>query len=177
MKKITSLVLIFVFAISCLFGFTSCDPTANVLDTDELLTNTVKIELVNYKNDNLKIILNLDGNNKPTFDFNKVTLIATLDDSKIEDVVNCIGNYDFLYFSRTYNEPIGKTLVLYQKNGDMLVLYGCIYTNSKGSTVFPGACIIFDKDGNYVEYIGDFGYAGMDTIVHRYFPDTFDSVL
>lgn len=169
MKKATALVLVLVCVLPCLLVFTSCDPGEGSLNTDELLANTVKIELVNYENEDPKIIFNLDGKEKPKFDFNRVTPIATLDDSKIGDVINDLGKYGYLYWSRTHNEPIGKTLILYQSNGDMFVFYGCIYEDEKGKTSYPGACVVFDKDGEYIEYIGDFGYAGMDAIISEYF--------
>ena len=169
MKKTTALFLILVCILTCLPVLTGCDPLSNRLNVDELLANTVKIELVNYENSNPKLIHNLDGKEKPKFDFNKVTPIATLDDSKIEDVVNDLGEYAYLYWGRTWNEPIEKTLILYQSNGDILVFYGCIYTDEKGDTYYPDACIMFDKDGKYIEYIGDFGYAGMDAIISEYF--------
>ena len=175
MKKATALFLALVCALTCLLVFTGCDPGTGSLNTDELLANTVKIELVNYENEDPKIIFNLDGKEKPKFDFKKVTPIATLDDSKIGDVINYLGKHEYLYWSRTYNEPIGKTLILYQSNGDMLVFYGCIYEDGKGKTSYPGACIMFDKDGKYIEYIGDFGYAGMEEVISKYFPSTIES--
>ena len=176
MKKLTALILTVVFLVACLFVLIGCDPVQYKLDVNELLSNTVKIELVYYKNENPELYqLNKWQKKRPTFDFNKVTPIATLDDSKIEDVVNLLGECRYTYWNRTWNEPIGKTLILYQKNGDMLILYGCTYTNKKGKTSYPGACIKFDKDGNYIKYIGDFGYAGMDTIEQRYFPEIAES--
>ena len=175
MKKLTLLALIIVCVFTCLFSFVSCDPATIRLDTDELLANTVKIELVNYENEEPKLIQNLDGKKKPSFDFNKVTLIETLDDSKIEDVIKDLGNYGYLYGGRTLNEPIDKTLILYQSNGDMLVFFGCIYTNERGSTYYHDGCIMFDKNGKYIEYIGDFGYAGMEEIISKYFPSTIES--
>ena len=175
MKKATALFLVLVCALTCMLVFTGCDPTTSILDTDELLANTVKIELVNYKNENPELIFNLDGKKKPTLDFNKITLIATLEESKIQNVVKDLGDYGYLYWDRTWNEPIGKTLILYQSNGDMLVLYGCIYEDGKGKTSYPSACIMFDKDGKYIEYIGDFGYAGMEEVISKYFPSTIES--
>ncbi len=175
MKKLASLVLVLVCVFACLFGLTSCDPGRNVLNIDELLANTVKIELVNYENNNPNFIRNLNGKKKPTFDFNKATLIATLDDSKIEDVVKDLENTAYLYYNRALNEPIGKTLILYQSNGDMLVFYDCIYTNEKGSTYYYDGCIMFDKDGKYIEYIGDFANFGLDAIIPKYFAATTDS--
>lgn len=170
MKKLISLFLSLVCVLACLFSFVGCDPAVISLDTDELLANTVKVELVDYENDNYKLIHNLDGEKKPIFDFSKTTLIATLDDSKIEDVITDLGHYGYLYWGRTGNEPIGKTLILYQSNGDMVVFYGCIHKNKRGITSYPGACVVFDKDGKYIKYIGDFGYAGMNNIVSKYFP-------
>ena len=169
MKKIVVLILVLVGVLTCLLVFTGCDPAMHTLDTDKLLANTVKVELVEYKNENPKLIQNLNGKNKPTFDFNKVTPIATLDDSKIEDIINDLGEYGYLYWNRTLNEPIGKTLILHQSNGDMLVLFGCVYENEKGITYYHDGCIMFDKDGKYIEYIGDFGNVGMENIEAKYF--------
>ena len=169
MRKITTLVWLLVCVLTCMLVFTGCDPGTNTLDVDELLLNTVKVELVEYKNENPKLIQNLSGKNKPKFDFDKVTPIATLDDSKIEDIINDLGEYDYLYWDRTLNEPIGKTLILHQSNGNMLVLFGCVYEDEKGSTHYHDGCIMFDKDGKYIEYIGDFGYVGMENIETKYF--------
>ena len=169
MKKLIALALIFVFVLTCMCVFTGCDPATHTLNVDELLVKTVKIELVNYANDNPKLIHNLDGKEKPTFDFNKATPIATLDDSKFEEVINDLGKYGYLYRNRTLNEPVGKTLILHHSNGNMLVVFGCVYENEKGSTYYYDGCIMFDKDGKYIEYIGDFGYVGMEKIETKYF--------
>ncbi|MBE6594427.1 MAG: hypothetical protein E7644_01375 [Ruminococcaceae bacterium] len=169
MKNITALALLLVCVLTCLHVFTGCDPSRHALDIDELLRSTVKVELVEYINENPKHIKNLNGRHKPTFDFNKVTPIATLDDSQIEDLIHDLGEYEYLYFNRTLNEPIGKTLILHQINGNMLVLFGCIYESENDGTFYYGGCIMFDKDGKYIEYIGDFGYAGMEKLETKYF--------
>ena len=174
MKKQIAIVLLLVSVLTCLGVFTGCDPGRKVLNVDELLANTAKIELVYYENEKPTTIKNLDGKKKPIFDFNKVTPIATLDDSKMEAVIKDLGEYSLLYWGRTDNEPIEKTLILYQSNGDMLVLYGCIYEDEKGKESYPGACIMFDKDGTYIEYIGDFGYLAMEQIETKYF-STFEA--
>lgn len=172
MKKITALALVLTCVLTCLLVFTGCDPAMHYIDVDELLRNTVKIELVEYENENPKFIQNLDGKKKPTFNFDKVTLIATLDESKFEDIINDLGEGGYIYYNRALNEPIDKTLILYQSNGDMLVIFGCIYETEKGSTRYYDGCIWFDKDGKYIEYIGDFGYAGMERIESKYFSET-----
>ena len=169
MKKIIAIALSLFSILTCLCVFTGCDPGINTLNADELLANTVKIELVYYENENPTIIKNLDGKKKPIFDFSKVTPIATLDETKIEDVINDLGNYSYDYWNRTLNEPIGKTLILHQINGDMLVFFGCIYESEKDGTFYHDGCIMFDKDGKYIEYIGDFGYLAMEQIETKYF--------
>ena len=63
-----------------------CDPGMAHLDGEELLQNTVRIELVHYENTSPKLIRR-SQTNVQTFDFGKVTPIAVLDDSLIEDVV------------------------------------------------------------------------------------------
>ena len=52
MKKLTALILTVVFLVACLFVLIGCDPVQSKLDVNELLSNTVKIELVYYKNEN-----------------------------------------------------------------------------------------------------------------------------
>ena len=83
MKKALS----FICVLCCLLFFVGCDPGTNHIDRDELFANTVKIELYDYKNENPKL-LRINGKEKPRFDFNKATLIATLDESDFENILN-----------------------------------------------------------------------------------------
>ncbi len=171
MKRLIAFAMTIVCLTTCLFVFAGCDPIPMELDVDKLQANTVKIELVYYDNNNPKTIQNLEGKKQPTFNFDKTTLIATLDDSRIDEFINDIGEYEYLYFGRTCNEPVGKTLILYQSNGDILVLFGCVTKNARGRTCYLDGCILFDKDGKYIEYIGDFGYVYMEELESKYFND------
>jgi len=164
-------VLIIILALTCLLGLVGCDPGINNLSEDELLANTVKIELIDYENESPKL-LNLRGMKKPKFDFNNATLIATLDESRFEDIINYVAENDYQVFGTALNEPMGKTLVLYQSNGNMIVLYGCIYTNEKDKTFYYGDCYVFDENGVFIEHIGDVGYLFSDTIESTYFQST-----
>ena len=168
MKKLTSTVLILVGLLSCIIGLVACDPGTKYFDVSELLDNTVKIELVNYENNDPEFI-RVNGKKKPIFDFNKVTLIATLDESCFEDILNDVANTKFLDFGTALNEPMGKTLVLYQNDGNIIVLYGCVYTDKKGETKYPGDCYIFNEKGELVEYLGRVGYLFSDHIESTYF--------
>ena len=165
MKRLISLVLMFMF----MLALVSCDPATHILNADELLANTTKIELVNYENQNPQMIRNIEGEKKPTFDFNKVTLIATLDDSKLEDVVKDVSDRGYLYYDSALNEPIGKTLILYQSNGNMVVLNNCVYTDKTGDTKYYGDCCIYDANGVFIECIGRVGNNYIDSLESKYF--------
>ena len=163
MKK----VLIIVLTLTCLLGMVGCDPGINNLSKGELLADTVKIELYDYKNENPEL-LRL-SRKKPSFDFNKATLIATLDESRFEEILNDIAEQNYLDFGTALNEPMGKTLVLHQSNGNMIVLFGCVY-ETKNSTYYYGDCYMFDKNGVLVEYIGgDVSHVFIDEIESTYF--------
>lgn len=166
MKK----VLIIVLTLICLLGLVGCDPGINNLSKGELLADTVKIELYDYKNENPEL-LRLSRKN-PSFDFNKATLIATLDESDFENILNDIAEDEYLVFGTALNEPMGKTLVLHQSNGNMIVLFGCTYTDDNNKTFYYGDCNVFDSEGVFVENVGDVGHLFGDMIESKYFQAT-----
>lgn len=162
--------LIFILALICLLGLVGCDPGRKTLDGNDLLENTTKIELFYYENTNPKHI-NLYGKKTPTFDFSKATFIATLDDALFEDVVKDIAQQECLVFPNVLSEPIGKTIILYQENGNMVVLFSCIYKKENARTTHYGGCYVFDENGVFVEHIGTIGSDYVDTLESKYFND------
>ena len=160
--------LIFLLVLTCLFGLVGCDPRVNNLYKDDLLANTVKIEFVHYENENPEVI-RINAKQKPQFDFNKITLIATLDATCFEDLLSDVAENEYFIYETALNEPLGKTLVLYQSNGNMIVLYGCVYTNEKNKTFYYGDCYVFDENGVFVEHIGRVGHLFSNTIEETYF--------
>ena len=167
MKKLLTIVLI----LCCLLGLAACDPGMGHLNKEELLENTVKIELYLYENTDPKQV-RLGGKETPIFDFSKATFIAALDDSLMEDVAEDIALHDLFLFNRTLNEPIGKTLVLHQKNGNMLVLFSCVYQNKQGGTRYYGYCNLYDQNGVFIDYLGDIGSDYVDDLESRFFEKT-----
>ena len=165
MKK---LLLVIMCTCFCLLSFVGCDPGWNRINAEETLANTVKIELVDYKNENPKL-LKLKKEEKPKFDFSKATLLATLDDSQFENIINDMSKITLLMFSRALNEPIGKTIILYQQNGDMIVLYDSVYTDNKGNIFYYSGCTKFDKNGVFIEYLGDIGSDLFNSLLSTYF--------
>ena len=166
MRRIALLICLLI----SLFTLVSCDPAVNRIDGDELIANTVKIELYEYKNNDPQRI-STDGEEKPCFDFSKAELIATLEESYYKDVLTDIAAYDFLLFGFCLSEPMENTLVLHQSNGDMIVLYACVYTNENDSTRYYGDCYLFDKNGVFIEYIGDINPPFVERLVEKYFTD------
>jgi len=164
MKK----VWIILFVLTCLLWLVGCDPGVYQLDGEELLRNTVKIELVSYENASPKSLRTI-GRQKPVFDFSNVTFIALLDDSRMEAVVKDVAEQDLMVFGRVLNEPIGKTLILYQHDGRMIVLFSCVYETEKGGTKYYGQSILFDKDGMFVEYLGDISSTYVEQLESAYF--------
>ena len=160
--------LIVVLVLTCLLGLVGCDPGTNTIDGDELLENTVKIELYYYENTNPKLV-NLNGKSMPIFDFSKATFIASLDESYFEDVLKDIAEQECLVYGNALNEPIGKTMILYQENGNMVVLFSCVYKDGKKLTRYYGECDVFDENGMFIEHIGRIGSDYVDTLEANYF--------
>ena len=181
MKKILSLALLFAF----LFSFVGCDPTFYYFKDNYLLENTVKIELYDYKNDAPRKIDRREE--MPVFDFSKATLLKTLERPEIEllsetpdettgeavaktpfeELLDFLSTYGYAYYSTCTNEPVGKTIVLHLKDGNMIVFYGCRTKNDKGRKRTFGDCIIFDQNGVFLDYMGEtWGNFSMDTAVY-----------
>ena len=160
--------LIIMLALICLLGLVGCDPGVKTLDEGELLENTVKIELFYYENTNPELI-NLNSKKTPSFDFSKATFIAALDESLFEDVVKDIAKQECLIFGNALNEPIGKAIILYQNNGNMIVLCSCVYKKENAPTKYYGECNIFDENGMFIEHIGRVGSDYVDTLEAQYF--------
>lgn len=164
MKKIVMILLV----LTCLLGIAGCDPRWSSIDGDELLENTVKIELYNYENTNPKK-LKLNRKKKPVFDFDKATFIAELDESRFEDLIMDMDGHECYLFGDALNEPIGKTMVLYQDNGNMVVLCSCVYKKENRPTKYYGECNIFDENGVFIEHIGRTGSDYVDMLESLYF--------
>lgn len=152
----------------CLLGLVGCDPGTYHFDEAELLQNTTKIELYQYGNGNPKLI-HANGRKKPVFDFSKATFLSELDDSRMEAVVKDIAAHEMLVFGSTLNEPIGKTLILHQSDGSKIVLFSCVYTSGKKLTRYYGKCNVFDKDWQFIEYLGDIDSDYVDFLEATYF--------
>ena len=164
MKKMLAALL----ALACLLGLTACDPGWARVDGEELLSNTVKIQLVEYENTAPKYY-RLGRKQQACFDFDQTTLLAELDEFGFEDLINDIASYDLMVFDMALNEPIGKTLILYQSNGNMIVLFGGVHQYDNGRKKIFGQCNVYDETGKLVDYLGDISSNYVDELAERYF--------
>ena len=143
--KVKDKLRIAIFAVLVmLFLYYGRNPYDKVMDAEDVRLNTTKIELVYYENPNPRR-LDLNFWRKPVFDPDKTTFIASLDKAECEDIIAAITDRSYLYNGLCANEPVAETIILYQNNGNMVVLYNVEEFRD---------CVIFDGNGRYVNCIG-----------------------
>lgn len=145
-KYILSFVLLFsIFLTGCV-----SDPKTYYFNSDKLIVDTTKIELVECKNDKLEMI-EINEKNITSFDYDNVELIDNLDKSQFESFIIKLSSITFHKENYSANKPIGKTLILHQKNGDMIVL-SCTLIDGKGYSFASK----FDSSCNFISHIARF---------------------
>lgn len=164
MKRFMIIVFLLVYSLT----LAGCDPETTTLSREKLISHTTKIELVEYTNEKPKFV-DIDGANAPVFDFDKATFIGELDENYMEDVIQDIWKQELICWGRALNEPIGKTLILYQEDGNMLVLFGYVYKSGWQATRYYGECIMFDENGAFIKYFGDISHEYVDLLAAEYF--------
>lgn len=127
----------------------SCDPIMFNLDIDELKTNLVDIELIKYENDEQKefpLWMKDYSDRLLKFDSNKVSIIDNLEETKINDFLECLTEFEVIYKHYTFDSPKGRCAKLNYSNGDFIVI-GLEKLNS-------GYIFKYDENGNVIEYTG-----------------------
>ena len=142
---LTSIILTLIVLTGCV-----SDPVTYYFDSDDLIANTVKIELVECENEKPQMI-EINEKNTTNFDYNTVEVIDDLDHRQFESFIVKLSSITFHKENFSVNKPIGKALILHQKNGDMLVL---------SCTLIDGICYSFiskfDSNNNYITHIARF---------------------
>ena len=111
MKKMLAALL----ALACLLGLTACDPGWARVDGEELLSNTVKIQLVEYENTAPKYY-RMGRKQQACFDFDQTTLLAELDEFGFEDLINDIASYDLMVFNKNVYDAIINVAEVLNRN-------------------------------------------------------------
>lgn len=161
MKKFNLVIVIMVFVSMFLTG---CDPETYYFDSTELIDNTIKIELVECQNDNPERI-EVSEDNTPSFDYDNVELVDNLDDSHFESFIIELSSITFHIENYSANKPLGKTLILHQKNGDMIVL-SCTKVGDIGYSFASK----FDSNSNFITHIANFAdRPKFEALLNEYF--------
>lgn len=146
-----------------LFGCVS-DPNTYYFDSNILLNNTMKIDLVYYQNDAPEMIV-VDQSDFPNFEFGSSTVIETLDSSLLESFILELSLITFHIQNKSSNSPVGNTLILHQTNGNMIVISCTLIDGTAYSFVST-----FDSDSHFIEHIARFAdRPKFDEMLQKYF--------
>lgn len=157
-------ILVFMIIVLLPIVLTGCDPATYYFDSNALIANTIKIELVECKNDKPEMI-EVNEENITSFDYNNVELLDSLDKSQFESFIMELSSIAFHLENFSVNKPIGKTLVLHQKNGDMIVL-SCTLIDDLGYSFVSK----FDSNNNYIAHIAYFAdRPQFESLLNAYF--------
>lgn len=162
MKKICICMII----CTILFLMTGCamDPGTYYFSSDELLEEVVKIELVECKNDNPKMII-VNDNSIPRFDINSVKLVKELPSDKIEPFICELSTVTFHMENESVDSPTGYAVLIYNKNDEIIVI-SCTPINGRGYSMVAK----FSVDGKFINHIARFAdRPRYEEIVGKYF--------
>ena len=141
MNKIIVL-LIFVFNLLTLTG---CDPSSYYYNYEDLNSNVISIELINYDN-NEAIELFENRKKVKSFDFSKLNVIEVLDNDKNSEFLLEFSKIEFMLVWRHLDSPKGESIKINYKDGSFDVI--CYYVQFSCQ---------YDKSGNVKNFIGSGG--------------------
>lgn len=163
-KYMKKFILVIILMVSIFLTGCVSDPETYYFAAADLIANTIKIELVECKNEKLEMI-EVNEKSITNFDYNEVEPIDNLDNSQFESFIIELSSITFHKRNYSANKPIGKTLVLHQKNGDMIVL-SCTLVDGRGY----GFASKFDSNCNYITHIAYFAdRPKFESLLNEYF--------
>ena len=148
MKKATILIIFCLFILL----LTGCviDPPTYYFDSDELLREVIKIELVECTNENPQIITVNDGS-VPKFDVNSIKLIDELPNDKMDDFIADLSTITFHRENESVDSPTGYAVLIYNDKDEIIVI-SCTVLNNYGYSMVAK----FSIDGKFIEHIARF---------------------
>lgn len=140
------------FSLVFLILLTGCaiDPGTYYFNEDVLVNETKKVELVLCKNESPKMI-EISEDSFPSFNYEDSKLLETLDEELIESLIGELATITFHIEYKSANAPVGNTLLLHQKNNDIIVISGTLINGISYSVVAR-----FDYKGKFLEHISYF---------------------
>ena len=146
MKKISLMLLTVLFTI-CLV---SCDPS-HFHYAEEDFEQMVSAELIYYDNPNPKELFEKRDKTIP-FDFGKMTVIAKLDEEKMDEMKDWLSKMQILMVWRHYDSPVGYCIRIINADGSFEI-------------VNPIHVSRFYEDGSVRFFIGEIGYGEYDEMI------------
>ena len=141
MKKI---IVLFLFMIN-LITLAGCDPSSYYYSYEDLNSNVISIELINYaNNDDVELFEKRDR--VKNFDFSKLNVIETLDNENNNEFLLELSKIEFMLVWRHLDSPKGESIKINYKDGSFDVI--CYYVQFSCQ---------YDKSGNVKNFIGSGG--------------------
>ncbi len=143
---------IVIFCCLIILLLTGCvsDPPTYHFDSDELLGEVTKIELVECINDNPQMII-VNDDSVPKFDVNSIKLIEKLPNDKMDDFIADLSTITFHKENDSVNSPTGYAVLLYNDKDEIIVISCTLLKNCGYSMVAK-----FSIDGKFIEHIARF---------------------
>ena len=143
---------------------TGCDPTNYYFTKISYLDQIESIELVEYNNNNYKIVDASKTNLK--FDYEKVKKLETLDTNKINEFLDDYEKIQFHIKNDSVNEPVGYCLLWYLKNGNFIVFCCTLVDGDRGYSMASE----FDSTCRFIKHYAYFASGPhYDNILSKYF--------
>jgi len=145
MKK-SILVFIATFAVICL---SACEPEMFWFEYDEISSNVISVELINYCTLDLHEIESEDE--IYTFIFYQMEVIEILDIASIDNFFFDLSNIEFHNRLDYSNTPVGISVKITYENGDLLILSSTLINE-----IAYGGAFLYNSEGVIIEYYGNF---------------------
>lgn len=156
---------VMILLIICCITLTGCDPNGYNFVPDDL-ADIVSVELIQYDNPEQKRFSSWvpdHTSDLKSFDNSKVSILETLDESHISELIDTLCEFDILDTYYAYDSPNELCLRLTYSNGDFLII-NC------DKNAFAGYIGKFSPDGEVAQFIGCFeSWQSFNTLVNDYF--------
>ena len=153
MKRI---IVIFLFILN-LITLTGCDPSSYYYSYEDLISNVISIELINYVNNDAVELFGKKDKVK-NFDFSKLNIKKVLDNDKNSEFLLEFSKIEFMLVWRHLDSPKGESVKINYLDGSFDVI--CYYVQFSCQ---------YDKSGNVKNFIGSGGGNQLKELVKEVF--------
>jgi hypothetical protein len=131
----------------------ACHPTFYSLNAEDFET-VIRVELIYYNNPDAKTMKRNPDITLPSFDFDKIEIIETLREERIDAFIKEFSNFSLFNVSEHLDSPQGISLRLIRENGDFMIVccraeYSAWLDSYGNVTYFIGSGAYNVRDGNW----------------------------